>query len=150
MRRSILLLLLFLVPATGVLSLSAQDLHMDVAMRVLSSTPLIDGHNDLPWAIRGSEIAPHDVEADVHDLRQRTSFHTDIERLRSGMVGAQFWSVYIPFEATEEGAAKVQLEQIDIAQQIIVRTCFGRIRYSKRLWRSKDCFDAGYRRRARH
>jgi len=88
-------------------------------MRVLSSTPLIDGHNDLPWAIRGSEIAPHDVEADVHDLRQRTSFHTDIERLRSGMVGAQFWSVYIPFEAMEEGAAKVQLEQIDIAHQII-------------------------------
>mgnify|MGYP001157115143 FL=1 len=119
MRRPILLLLLSLVPATGVVSLSAQDLHMDVAMRVLSSTPLIDGHNDLPWAIRGSEAAPHDVEADIHDLRQRTSFHTDIERLRSGMVGAQFWSVYIPFEATEEGAAKVQLEQIDIAHQII-------------------------------
>ena len=118
MRRSILLQLLFLVPATGALS-CAQDPHTDVAMRVLSSTPLIDGHNDLPWAIRGSEIAPHDVEADVHDLRQRTSFHTDIERLRSGMVGAQFWSVYIPFEATEEGAAKVQLEQIDIAHQII-------------------------------
>ena len=118
MRRSILLQLLFLVPATGALS-CAQDPHTDVAIRVLSSTPLIDGHNDLPWAIRGSEIAPHDVEADVHDLRQRTSFHTDIERLRSGMVGAQFWSVYIPFEATEEGAAKVQLEQIDIAHQII-------------------------------
>ena len=118
MRRSILLQLLFLVPATGALS-CAQDPHTDLAMRVLSSTPLIDGHNDLPWAIRGSEIAPHDVEADVHDLRQRTSFHTDIERLRSGMVGAQFWSVYIPFEATEEGAAKVQLEQIDIAHQII-------------------------------
>ena len=118
MRRSILLQLLFLVPATGALS-CAQDPHTDVALRVLSSTPLIDGHNDLPWAIRGSESAPHDVEADVHDLRQRTSFHTDIERLRSGMVGAQFWSVYIPFEATKEGAAKVQLEQIDIAHQII-------------------------------
>ena len=119
MRRSILLLLPFLILTTGSLSLSAQDAHMDVAIRVLSSTPLIDGHNDLPWAIRGSEIAPHDVEADVHDLRGRTSFHTDVERLRSGMVGAQFWSVYIPFEATEEGAAKVQLEQIDIAHQII-------------------------------
>ena len=46
---------------------------------------------------------------------------TDIDRLRAGRVGGQFWSVYIPFQATEEGAAKVQLEQIDIAKQIIAR-----------------------------
>jgi len=94
---------------------------MEMARRVLSSTPLIDGHNDLPWAIRQSEAAPHDVEAAVHDLRGTTPFHTDIARLRAGMVGAQFWSVYIPFSATEEGAAMVQLEQIDIAHQIIER-----------------------------
>ena len=82
---------------------------------------MIDGHNDLPWAIRRSELAPHDVEAAGHDLRGTTPFHTDIERLREGMVGAQFWSVYIPFEALQEGAAKVQLEQIDIALQIVAK-----------------------------
>lgn len=92
---------------------------MERARRVLSATPLIDGHNDLPWAIRGSELAPHDVEADRHDLRDGTPFHTDLDRLREGMVGGQFWSVYIPFDAVEEGAAKVQLEQIDIALQVI-------------------------------
>ena len=92
---------------------------MEKALRVLASTPLIDGHNDLPWAIRQSETSPHDVEAAEHDLRTTTSFHTDLARLREGRVGAQFWSVYIPFEAVEEGAAKVQLEQIDIANQII-------------------------------
>lgn len=119
MRHSTLVLMFPLILITGVCSLSAQDLHMDLAIRVLSSTPLIDGHNDLPWTIRGSNIAPRDVEADAHDLRNRTVFHTDIERLRLGMVGAQFWSVYIPYEAREEGAAKVQLEQIDIAHQII-------------------------------
>jgi membrane dipeptidase len=97
----------------------AQDRHMEVARRVLATTPLIDGHNDLPWAIRQSELAPHDVEAPAHDLRGTTPFHTDIARLRAGMVGGQFWSVYIPFEANEEGAAKVQLEQIDIMNQII-------------------------------
>lgn len=100
---------------------SAQDVHVERARRVLSSTPLIDGHNDLPWAIRGSEIAPHDVEADGHDLRGGTRFHTDLNRLREGMVGGQFWSVYVPFEAEEEGAAKVQLEQIDIALQVIAK-----------------------------
>jgi membrane dipeptidase len=98
---------------------AGQDTHMEKVMRVLATTPLIDGHNDLPWAIRNSELAPHDVSAPGHDLRQTTPFHTDIERLRAGGVGGQFWSVYIPFEATEEGAAKVQLEQIDIALQII-------------------------------
>jgi membrane dipeptidase len=99
----------------------AQDPHMATARRVLETTPLIDGHNDLPWAIRNSEAAPHDVEASAHDLRGSTPFHTDISRLRAGMVGGQFWSVYIPYEAVEEGAAKVQLEQIDIARQIITK-----------------------------
>jgi membrane dipeptidase len=98
---------------------SAQDRHMETALRVLATTPLIDGHNDLPWAIRNSELGPHDVEAGGHDLRATTPFHTDIDRLRAGRVGGQFWSVYIPFEAQEEGAAKVQLEQIDIALQLI-------------------------------
>jgi membrane dipeptidase len=77
----------------------------------------VDGHNDLPWEIRNS--AAMDVAA--YDLRSRTSGHTDIERLRAGGVGAQFWSVYVPFEAVQEGAARVQLEEIDIARQIIAR-----------------------------
>ena len=113
-----------LVPVLALLVLTpsparTQDAdHRAMVERVLSSTPLIDGHNDLPWAIRGSDAAPKDVHAPEHDLRQRTPFHTDIPRLREGMVGAQFWSVYIPYGAVEEGAAMVQLEQIDIAQEI--------------------------------
>jgi membrane dipeptidase len=98
-----------------------QDSDLATAIRVLESTPLIDGHNDLPWAIRESEIAPHDVEAEAHDLRGRTPFHTDIERVRTGRVGGQFWSVYIPYESVETGAAKMQMEQIDIALQIIAK-----------------------------
>ena len=120
MRRSLVLLLAALTLTAGSL-LAQQDPHMATALRVLSSTPLIDGHNDLPWAIRRSQVAPHDVEADAHDLRGRTPFHTDIERLRAGRVGGQFWSVYTPFGSTEEGAANVQLEQIDIALQIIAK-----------------------------
>ncbi|MEM7414999.1 MAG: dipeptidase [Gemmatimonadota bacterium] len=97
----------------------AQESHNERAMRILATTPLVDGHNDLPWAIRNSEAGPHDVEAAAHDLRTRTPFHTDLERLQAGGVGAQFWSVYVPFDAIEYGAAKMQLEQIDIALQII-------------------------------
>ena len=118
MRRATFTLLLLAVAALAAPA-TAQDAHLEAARRVLATTPLVDGHNDLPWAIRQSERAPKDVHASAHDLRGRTPFHTDLQRLRDGMVGAQFWSVYIPFEAVEEGAAMTQLEQIDIALEII-------------------------------
>ncbi len=110
-------LLILSVLAAPVAAQSASD--FEKARRVLESTPLIDGHNDLPWAIRQSADAPHDVHAPLHDLRGRTPFHTDLARLREGMVGAQFWSVYIPHEAVQDGAAMTQLEQIDIALEVI-------------------------------
>ena len=102
-------------------SAPAQDPHLAKALRVLESTPLIDGHNDLPWAIRESKTAPSDVEA--YDLRQRTAGHTDLARLAAGRLGGQFWSVYIPGDTSiaRQGYAKVQLEQIDIARRVMAR-----------------------------
>src|SRR3982750_2057360 len=86
---------------------SARDVAL--AQRVLRATPLTDGHNDLPWHIREDTVHPRDVEG--YDLRRRTPGHTDIARLRTGMVGAQFWSVYIPGEVRDSGYARMQLEQ---------------------------------------
>ncbi len=80
---------------------------------------MIDGHNDLPWAIRQDKRAPRDVPA--YDLRKPTSGQTDFARLRAGHVGGQFWSVYIPGDSKAQGYARVQLEQIDIARQIVAR-----------------------------
>jgi membrane dipeptidase len=90
---------------------------LDRARRVLASTQLIDGHNDLPWAIRESKTAPRDVDA--YDLRKHATGHTDLARLREGMVGGQFWSVYIPGEIADSGFARVQMEQIDIARRVV-------------------------------
>ncbi|MEO8294605.1 MAG: dipeptidase [Gemmatimonadota bacterium] len=92
---------------------------MEHARRVLRASPVIDGHNDLPWAIRESKSAPRDVEA--YDLLTRTTGQTDIPRLRQGGVGGQFWSVYIPGEVKDSGFARIQLEQIDIALRTIAR-----------------------------
>jgi len=89
------------------------------AKRILRQTPLIDGHNDLPWRIREDSIARGNVDA--YDLRKRTPGHTDLDRLRKGMVGAQFWSVYIPGDWRDSGYARVQLEQIDIARHMIAK-----------------------------
>jgi len=53
-------------------------------------------------------------------LRAPTAGQTDIPRLRSGGLSAQFWSVYIPGES-KEGLAKTQLEQIDVMRRVIAR-----------------------------
>ena len=97
----------------------AQDSVGVRVRRLLRSSPLIDGHNDLPWRIRAEVTPPRDVGA--YDLRQTTSGHTDLLRLAQGQVGAQFWSVYVPGEIKDSGFARVQLEQIDIARQVIAR-----------------------------
>src|SRR5579862_8715414 len=89
------------------------------AIELLKTTPLVDGHNDLPWAIRENKAAPRDVDA--YDLRKRTPHQTDIARMRSGHLGGQFWSVYIPGEAKDSGYARLQLEQIDIARRVIAK-----------------------------
>ena len=101
------------------------------ALRVLRASPIFDGHNDLPWRIREDTVNPRDVEA--YDLRTRTPGMTDLERLRRGHVGAQFWSVYLPGERDDAtysangrvssvpGFARVQLEQIDIARRVIAK-----------------------------
>lgn len=94
------------------------DPTLQRALRVLERAILVDGHNDLPWAIREWKEHPGDVLA--YDLRKTTPGQTDLARLRAGRVGAQFWSVYVPAEL-KSGWARVQLEQIDLARRVIAQ-----------------------------
>jgi len=94
------------------------DAALQRANRLLESTILVDGHNDLPWEIRRAE-QPGDVAA--YDLRKRTRGHTDLARLAAGKLGGQFWSIYIPGEIRDSGYARVQLEQFDIAHRLIAQ-----------------------------
>lgn len=83
-----------------------------------AKVPLIDGHNDLPWQIRRK--ANRDVWA--MDLAEpQPNVHTDIPRLREGMLGGQFWSVYVPVSMQGKEATRATLEQIDIVYQMIAR-----------------------------
>jgi membrane dipeptidase len=107
----------FLLLTSGMAQSS--DPALEHARKLLRSTPLIDGHNDLPWEIRTSKTAPRDVAA--YDLRTTTPKHTDLARLKQGEVGAQFWSIYIPGEVKDSGYARIQLEQFDIARRMIQR-----------------------------
>jgi membrane dipeptidase len=88
--------------------------------RILRSTPLIDGHNDLPWALR--EDHGLSVEALESGTDRRPSpLMTDMQRMRVGRVGGQFWSVYISGTLTGDEAIRVTLEQIDTARRLIDR-----------------------------
>jgi membrane dipeptidase len=61
------------------------------------------------------------MDVPAYDLRRRTAGNTDLARLAEGRVGGQLWSVYVPGEARFEDYARIQLEQIDIARQVIAR-----------------------------
>ena len=114
-------ILQFAMVLAGTSSLAAQtyDPQLALARQILRTTPLIDGHNDLPWRIREDSSMSGNVEA--YDLRKATPGHTDLARLRAGMVGAQFWSIYIPGGIKDSGFARVQLEQFDIARRVIAK-----------------------------
>lgn len=89
--------------------------------RVLRGVPLIDGHNDVPWQYR-SRVNNHvdqlDFAGDLSTLDP--PMQTNIPRLREGMVGGQFWSVYIPIgmRGGKPGDARVVLEQIDFVHRL--------------------------------
>ena len=88
------------------------------ALALLKRHPLIDGHNDLPWALR--EQVGYDF--DRLDIAQRlASTNTDLPRLRAGGVGAQFWSVFVPSTLPGDAAVVATLEQVDAVHQMIDR-----------------------------
>jgi membrane dipeptidase len=113
-----LLLLLALAPALGAAAPASEDAALVKAREFLARNLLLDGHNDLPWALRTDNEALGDIAK--YDLRKPTRGDTDLARLRAGGVGGQFWSVYIPGELGG-GFARTQLEQIELARRIIAR-----------------------------
>ncbi|MGW4505413.1 dipeptidase [Streptomyces sp. NPDC004436] len=93
--------------------------RLDEARALLAEHPVVDGHNDLPWALRQQvryDLTQRDIAGD-----QSAHLHTDIPRLRAGGVGAQFWSVYVRSDYTGDQAVSATLEQIDAVSQLIDR-----------------------------
>jgi membrane dipeptidase len=97
----------------------SDDEAMTRAKEVLQTAPIVDGHNDLPWVIR--EKFGGDVEQ--YDISVRAQFDTDIPRLMEGMVGTQFWSVYVPISSYggAPGDAARVLAQMDVVRRLVER-----------------------------
>jgi membrane dipeptidase len=81
--------------------------------------PLIDGHNDYPWALRGLDAGRDFNSAEIS--KPVPKLMTDIPRLRQGGVGGQFWSVYVPSTMQGKEAVRATLEQIDIVHRMTKR-----------------------------
>jgi membrane dipeptidase len=85
---------------------------------LLREAPLIDGHNDLLWALRERR----DKGMSAADLEEETEgLQTDLPRLREGCVGGQFWSVYVPSDLPGAEAVTATLEQIDAFYELVGR-----------------------------
>ena len=90
--------------------------------RVLKDTPLIDGHNDWPETMAG-RAGDKRWTMDLHRLPATGDerYNTDIERLRKGQVGGQFWSVYVSADLPPLEQVKQTLDQIDLVRDIVAR-----------------------------
>ncbi|MEV0265904.1 dipeptidase [Streptomyces sp. NPDC050617] len=93
--------------------------HLARARELLAGHPVVDGHNDLPWALR--EQVRYDLDRCDIAADQRGRLHTDLARLRAGGVGAQFWSVYVRSDMPGGHAVAATLEQIDCVRQLADR-----------------------------
>jgi len=97
--------------------LAAQDYRAQ-AIRILRTVPLIDGHNDIPDAVR--ERGGVDS---VNLAVSQPKLMTDIARLRAGHVSGQFWAAYVPVSTIHQGEhpAVYALEQIDLVYRLCGR-----------------------------
>ena len=86
------------------------------ARALLAEHPLIDGHNDLPWAAR--EQTGYDFDA-LDIARPVPTTQTDLPRLEQGGVGGQFWSVFVPSTLQGDAAVAATLEQVDGVHRMI-------------------------------
>jgi membrane dipeptidase len=117
--------ILYLTAALAMITTPAAAQDSPEAERVravLAATPLIDGHNDLPWQVAGrwnGDARRLDVTQDLSQLDP--PMHTDIARLRAGGVGGQFWSVYVPASLEGPQAAVQVMRQVDLVRELVRR-----------------------------
>ena len=115
--------------AAAVLAVSAPAAAQTEAERTasaaLEAAPVWDGHNDVPIQLRsrlGNVINQFDF-GDTLDTATdaRNAMHSDLNRMRQGKVGAQWWSVYVSANLPEAEAVQATVEQIDVTKRLITR-----------------------------
>ena len=89
---------------------------LERARELHKKSPLIDGHNDLPWQYR-QRVSRALSKIDI--AQSQPELHTDIRRLHEGGVGGQFWSVYVSTELPEGDYVQATFEQVDVVHNML-------------------------------
>ena len=90
-------------------------------LELLAESPLVDGHNDVPWQYR-SRVRNQIDRLPFDDTRAANPpMHTDITRLKDSGLGGQFWSIYVPTSVRGPAAVRDTFEQIDVMNRLIAR-----------------------------
>ncbi|KAK7801794.1 hypothetical protein U0070_027515 [Myodes glareolus] len=103
----------------SLLAICASDTFREKAVEIMKNTPVIDGHNDLPWQLL--KLFNNRLNDSKADLNTLTETHTNIPKLKNGFVGGQFWSAYLPCDTQNKDAVKRILEQMDVIHRMCQR-----------------------------
>lgn len=98
------------------LAICASDSFRNMAEKIMRDTPVIDGHNDLPWQLL--TLFNNKLQDQEADLNTLSKTHTNIPKLKAGFVGGQFWSAYLPCDTQNKDAVKRILEQMDVIHRM--------------------------------
>ncbi|XP_014373178.1 dipeptidase 2 isoform X3 [Alligator sinensis] len=109
---NLFLWLLVLLP--DVLASATDKMAEGRAVELMKQARLIDGHNDLALQLR----IQYQNKISRINLMNLTTTHTNIQKLQSGYVGAQFWSAYVLCSAQNKDAVRLTLEQIDVIKRM--------------------------------
>ncbi|XP_038223702.1 dipeptidase 2-like isoform X1 [Dermochelys coriacea] len=108
------LFLWLLLLITEVLAFRTEKNNKEKAVELMKQAPLIDGHNDLPLQLRRL----YQNRLSKINLKILNTTVTNIQKLKTGHVGAQFWSVYVLCSAQNKDAVRLTLEQIDVVKRM--------------------------------
>ncbi|KAG5849318.1 hypothetical protein ANANG_G00108940 [Anguilla anguilla] len=93
---------------------AAADPLRDRALELMAETPLIDGHNDLPWQMK----TLFNNQLNTVDLNTLANTHTNIPKIREGRLAGQFWAAYVPCGTQYKDAVRQTLDQIDLIHRM--------------------------------
>eukprot|EP00736_Rhodelphis_marinus_P005315 Rmarinus@m.18219 len=91
--------------------------YLERAKALMDVYPVVDGHNDLPYQFN----IRYDNQINDMEFDDMPHLQTDINRLREGRVGAQFWSVYTGCRGSYQNIehyVKETMDQIDVTRRL--------------------------------
>jgi len=114
-----------LLPNTTLTANLTKEEQKNLVAQILTEVPLIDGHNDLPWNIRQfihNKLEKVNLTTNIQFSSPWSTSkwsHTDLYRMKAGMVGAQLWTAYAPCGSQHKDAVQITLEQIDLIKRLV-------------------------------